>query len=203
MKIKLIRVGLLRSLVLMCFVTWTSAQAEDVKSSTVYFGSPHWLLIDKNHTVSVTVQDQVEDGCWTDPKTSENASKLEFTRSGYQVVDESALDSLSVRLTALGFSLNSGLCVLRYDIYATIADNSKYSMDGHEVLGIGEILLYKRSGLMTRQKKTSNQALQELFTAETQALILEIISQRNKMRDKLVENGSSEEGKTYWQNYKW
>ena len=119
--------GIIKLYLLTALVGICSAQdSVDVASNTVIFDrDPRWLQLSDsgNHPIKVIVDDQVEDGCWTNSVSAANAVKLELKRSGFDVTPTNE-DSFPHHLVimALGYSNGSSSCLIYYNLQFDMID---------------------------------------------------------------------------------
>ena len=197
--------GIIKPYLLTALVGICSAQdSVDVASNTVIFDrDPRWLQLSDsgNHPIKVIVDDQVEDGCWTNSVSAANAVKLELKRSGFDVTPTNE-DSFPHHLVimALGYSNGSSSCLIYYNLQFDMIDvkDRNFGLDKHKVSSIMYTKIYSKGGILSGG--STNSRLKTTFVELTQAFLLDISKYQEETLEKVKKNASPE-AKQFWESY--
>lgn len=189
-----------------CFLVTSTpsfAQSEPNKAF-LYDIDLDWLAFNKNLPVSVTASDQVDDGCWTNAKQTENAVKLELQRSGFEIYDSESTKSLlfnQVILEAVGFKAGDSCAVSYRTILKVIETDTKSYEDGKfNLTSLYFKILWSNGGILTGGN--SSERLKSSFVETIQELLLLRVQVIKNMFDEAINLSEEEDAKQYWESYK-
>jgi hypothetical protein len=166
------------SILLTLVLIASRANALEPTNMTIDFNSQSlgWLEVTRGgiwNQMRVTINDQVSDGCWKSPQTSKTAAELELKRSKYGVSENTndKLDNLVV-LTALGYALNTQVCVvsLETSLVATVTEN-KSTRGDHELQNMRRSTIWDRKALISGPKSSMNSRIKETFINHIQSFL--------------------------------
>lgn len=159
---------------------------------------PRWLSIKPGSDLSIAVDDQVTDGCWTSATASRNAVALEFRRSGYKLVDvEGSIAPLLV-LRANGYKTNNNNCVAHLTLVLLWGLPSNSFIDGHIVGTFRRDPIWEASMLLSGSNMSSR--LKNIFVEQAQRLLLEIDENRQSTLQAIRASATGSEA-DFWNAY--
>ncbi|WP_289117501.1 hypothetical protein [uncultured Idiomarina sp.] len=198
---------------IVCFmIAFSSSLLAEPESSIIELKAedPRWLVLKRLPQVSVLAIGEVEDGCWETIEESENAVKLEFQRSGYELVNFQNPFAARIILKATGYRSN-GLCIANYDFELSLNSTVKRGWKKGPVFPIDENrkrfeLTYREyqqiwnsSGIVSGPK--ISQTLKNTFQSASQELLLEIEERQEAIITEAIANSDDIEAKEFWRKF--
>lgn len=187
--------------ILLCVAPFGAGAEGEQKRDAVLWGyDPDWLIFKNTKMIDVKLDDQVDDGCWTDLSGTKNAVKLQLIRSGYETQDEEdhSIFVSDVTISAMGFGIPSiGGCVVALELEASVPDYGEYAI-GEDVLSsiyTKSVISYR--GVLTAKKTNSNAAIKSQFEGFVQQFLVDIERSKQLMRGELEEQ-EQDAGTKFW-----
>ena len=198
-------IWIIKLYLLTAFVGVCYAQNDvDTASNTIVFGhDPRWLLLSDSasQSIEVIVDDQVNDGRWTNSDAVATAVKLELKRSGFDVTSTSeTIFPHELKIKALGYSNGSASCLIYYNLQFNMVDVKyrNFGVDNHKVSSVVYSEIYGKSGILSGGD--SNRRLKTTFVELTQSFLVDISKYQKEVLEKIKESAPPE-GKNFWESY--
>jgi hypothetical protein len=138
------------------------------------------------HELSVVVQDEVKNGCLTQPEVLKATAEQAFRSAGIRVVDPTASATHRVNILAMGGEVVAGSCVVRFDLQLW---RGAQVPEGHHV--IAEAALYRR--LLGADKQTMRARLADAVREDVTDLTTAITKARANNKKESQESPPKDE----------
>ncbi len=165
-----------------------------------------WLTAAQRKVVTLDVEDNMSNGCWTNVSATQTAIALEFTRSNYTILameESPTADSVGgvfVYFSAFGYGLKSGACIGVIEMKVNVLDTTSLNSNDLEATALIERTIYEAPILLLTGPKSE-------FSGRIKVAMVEQIQQYLVMLPKKVVEVSSavvdkasESEKAQWRN---
>lgn len=176
------------------------AENEQNLDATVWGHDPSWLVLKNAKMLSVRLDDQVGDGCWTDLSGARNAIELQLIRSGYETQDAEDASAFipEVIFSALGYDIPSVRgCAIAMELEATVPDFGEYSIGESVLSGLYTKSVISYKSIITVEKSESNAMIKGQFESMVQRFLVDIERAKQRIRGALEEQDQSKANE-YW-----
>lgn len=176
------------------------AEKEQNLNATVWGHDPSWLVLKNAKMMSVRLDDQVEDGCWTDLRGARNAIELQLIRSGYEAQDGEDASAFipEVIVSALGYEIPSVRgCAIAMELEATVPEFGDYAIGESVLSGLYTKSVISYKSIITVEKSKSNAMIKGQFESMVQRFLVDIERAKQRMRGALQEQDQSKANE-YW-----
>lgn len=192
---------ILAASLLLCVASFGAGAEGEQKRDAVLWGyDPDWLIFQNTEIIDVKLDDQVDDGCWTDLSGTKNAVKLQLIRSGYETQDEEdhSIFVSDVTISAMGFGIPSiGGCVVALELTVSVPDYGEYAIDENVLSSLYTKPVISYRGVLTAKKANSNAAIKSQFEGFVQQFLVDISRSKQLMRGDLEEQ-EQDAGTKFW-----
>jgi hypothetical protein len=190
------------SVVLALVLTTGQAWAWETESTIESF-TPSWLTLNKDAPISVFINDQVSDGCWTNSKAIKNAVELELTRSNYTVVESTTSFWYKMAILGIGSEVEDDFCAISWRFYIKRFAIIRHEFDDHQLDETIPLIIWEQSGILWNDKSKTNQIMKQAFVESVQSFLVEVPkAQRAALKKVLESEDTSSKARAYWSNYK-
>jgi hypothetical protein len=176
------------------------AENEQKFDAAVWGHDPSWLVLKNAEMFNVRLDDQVEDGCWTDLSGARNAVELQLIRSGYEIQGEENVSAFlpDVIVSALGYEIPSVRgCAIAMELEATVPDYGEYVIGESVLSGLYTKSVISYKSIITVKKTESNALIKGQFESMVQRLLVDIERSKQRIRGALEEQDQSKANE-YW-----
>lgn len=176
------------------------AENEQKFDAAVWGHDPSWLVLKNAEMFNVRLDDQVEDGCWTDLSGARNAVELQLIRSGYETQGEENISAFlpDVIVSALGYEIPGVRgCAIAMELEATVPDYGEYVIGESVLSGLYTKSVISYKSIITVKKTESNALIKGQFESMVQRLLVDIERSKQRIRGALEEQDQSKANE-YW-----
>ena len=176
-----------------------SYATEPLSTTMVFNKSLGPLKVAPGKFVSVAIDDQVTDGCWTNAEATRIAVQLELKRSGYQA--EGKIPAGYIYLSAAGHKTSEDTCAVNIIFIVNTVVTDSHVVAGHQVTAIDNHIMWVRSILIVTSKANMSEKIKVGFVKMAQMFLTDIGRNRKLLLEDITKN-AGDAAKTFWSTYK-
>lgn len=153
------------------------------------FGPNLYLaMLRKDSMISVTLRDQVSDGCWINTKAAKTAVEKNLIISGFQnIADTEDTAFIEIELSGLGYE-TGGVCAIYVGLDVIMIEADTKNSNGTELTTLTSKSQFRRGTLLTGPKNRMSQRIKEALYEMSDEFIVAINSERNFLKSKVQES---------------
>lgn len=174
------------------------AEGEEDLNATIWGYDTGWLMLKNAELLDVHLDDQVEDGCWTDLSGTRNAVELQLIRSGYETQDgeDGSIFIPDVSISAVGYEV-AGVCAMALTLKASVPDFAEYAVGDGVLTSLYAKSVVSYGAVVTSGKSGSNSMMKNQFESMVQQFLVDVQRVKQIMRGELEEQ-EQDAGTEYW-----
>ncbi|MGF2688049.1 hypothetical protein ACQUWM_16215 [Marinobacter sp. DUT-3] len=159
-----------------------------------------WLILKNTESIDVHLNDEVQDGCWTDLSGVRNVVELQLIRSGYETQrgEDGSIFVPDVVIGAVGYEIPGlGSCAVAVKLEASVPDFSEYTVGDGVLSSLHSKSVITYSAVLTARKANANSMIKGQFESMVQQLLVDMERVKQRMRGALEEQEQGS-GTRYW-----
>jgi len=180
-------------------LAWQSYATEPLSTTTIFNKKLGPLKVLPGRFISVTIDDQVTDGCWTNTEASRMAVQSELKRSGYKA--EGEIPAGYIYLSAAGRRASENTCAVNIIFIVNTVMMDSHVVKGHQVTAIDNHIMWIRSILVVMSKANMSEKIKVGFVKMAQMFLADIDRNRKVLLEDITEN-ARDVAKAFWSTYK-
>ena len=194
------RITLRRVALFVCalVIACQSHATEPLSTTTIFNRNLGPLKVAPGKFISVGLDDNVSDACWTHTEATRTAVQSELKRSGYPI--EGSIPAAYVYLSAAGREVSPSLCAVNIMFIVNAVITDSHVVEGHEVRAIENHIMWIRSILIATPKTNISARIKEGFVKMAQMFLTHMNRDRKLLLEEITKN-AAETAKAFWSTY--
>ena len=176
-----------------------SYATEPLSTTTIFNKNLGPLKVLPGRFISVAIDDQVTDGCWTNAEATRMAVQSELKRSGYQA--EGEIPAGYIYLSAAGRKTSEQTCAVNIIFIVNTVVTDSHVVKGHRVVAIDNHIMWIRSILIVTSKANISERIKIGFVKMAQMFLTDVDRNRKLVLEDIAKH-AGDVAKTFWSTYK-